>query len=786
MPETRMTPTTTLLITKPTDFAILEAAYQLVRYELPDDLRWKFRSAKNPSDMWARMQNSFQVQIRFPYRVFTHDKLNEGAYHKWVIYVLTPRHIPPQTITLPFGSDEALPCKAMAFTNLAFHMVIKLLQAACMHGNQAGRFTGQGRCYVHAKCSGKFSHICVQLDLCEDIRTQEDDQLRLFKVEAQAKTFRRCENDEKVYTREAYFRKRNVPDGTIYFLQVKLDDGDRFKEEKSSLYRISNRKGKKTTLMYHNLNHIDESTGKILSDYIRDFRLFLAQFGIECQMQQRLFHEYTPPRERELVLKNASVQPILAFDHRKQRTIPLHNYLQLFQNIQPETQFLAIDDLSQIQQPVLVLQDYQREDFLDKGVFFGETDPYQELYRAYSALPKQFLNVNLLKAKDLDTEAYLSYSLPEKSQFKPNLKTSLMQLALKAIVCLDKPVSECLPFFPEDLIYVCKQRNIPGLPEPFETMMYVENNHLHFLDLRDHEQRMQAQERCLRLGVNWFECMEQMIVKYKREEKPEEERALPNYHVIIGPDLFVEIENAAERVLYDYDEIVRRQKEIKTVFPVEVFQLLKHYNTVKNENFLCLEELQKRGLLDTQKKPTSQIEAQSLHFYTQLEKYDAYLEEIQLEDPLLSFEKLTDDEGPFIEMIRYILEIKPNKNGQYTNQKLLGYYQKLKWFQSEKAKDVHMYQGIWYDDEYYYMVGATEGMKYQQPRAHLIRRFDVYQGGEHFDIQLFLRMLSVQFVRLEQYTVYPYPFHLIDIYVENILRFNELQPIKEEVLLIDA
>lgn len=69
-------------------------------------------------------------------------------------------------------------------------------------------------------------------------------------------------------------------------------------------------------------------------------------------------------------------------------------------------------------------------------------------------------------------------------------------------------------------------------------------------------------------------------------------------------------------------------------------------------------------------------------------------------------------------------------------------------------------------------VGATEGMKFQQPRAHLIRRFDVYQGGEHFDIQIFLRMLSVQFVRLKQYTVYPYPFHLINIYVESILRFG--------------
>lgn len=79
MTKTRRTPTTTLLITKPTDFALLEAAYQLLRYELPDDLRWKFKSAKKPSDMWARMQNSLQAQISAPYCVFTHDQLDGGT-----------------------------------------------------------------------------------------------------------------------------------------------------------------------------------------------------------------------------------------------------------------------------------------------------------------------------------------------------------------------------------------------------------------------------------------------------------------------------------------------------------------------------------------------------------------------------------------------------------------------------------------------------------------------------------------------------------------------------------
>jgi hypothetical protein len=93
-------------------------------------------------------------------------------------------------------------------------------------------------------------------------------------------------------------------------------------------------------------------------------------------------------------------------------------------------------------------------------------------------------------------------------------------------------------------------------------------------------------------------------------------------------------------------------------------------------------------------------------------------------------------------------------------------------FLSDKSKDVHMYQGIWYDDEHCYMVGSAQPLNQRQPRAHLIRRFNVYQGAEGFDIQPFLLTMAVQFVRHHQYTVYPYPFHFIDLYVENVLRYQ--------------
>ncbi|MBI1280122.1 MAG: hypothetical protein GC179_18480 [Anaerolineaceae bacterium] len=94
-------------------------------------------------------------------------------------------------------------------------------------------------------------------------------------------------------------------------------------------------------------------------------------------------------------------------------------------------------------------------------------------------------------------------------------------------------------------------------------------------------------------------------------------------------------------------------------------------------------------------------------------------------------------------------------------------------FPGDKEKDVHLYQGIWYDDERRFMVGSPEGLKDRQVHAHRIRQFDVLSGDGRFDMDLFLQTLAVTFVRNKQYTVVPYFFHLIDIYVENILKWQE-------------
>lgn len=775
MSDVRIAPTTTLLLTRPDHYHCLEEHYLLLRYELPRDLPYLIT---DKNELWGKMQNILQAQIKHPYRVFYHDKLD--GKKKWVVYVLLSKQSEPPVVTMPISSDEPLAWRRLAFEDLDFHVLVKLLHVANMHGPNKGRFTGQGSCYIHAKKRGKTAHICAEMVISEDIKTKSTDRVRQFKIEAHATLFfKREKYPLGELSRYPTFGRRTAPNGAIYFLQLSPDEILQAKSKKEPVFGQGTTKGGRTTLDYLDLDDLDASTGKILSDFIYDFRAFLAQFGIESESKARTFQLFEAPKEKDLELDLTQLNPVGVFDHRKNKSLPLADFLKLFQKIRPNNTFVELDCLQDQKRPVLILQDYQKDDFGDGNLFGDEEDPYVTLYKEHWAIPKQSLMVNfptkaILAAKqekNLTGEEYLAYSLPDETQLKRNLEVCLSQLYLKTFVCLHEPLVGRLPVLPPEFIYLRKFRNIPKLETPFETMLYIKDDQLQFLDLRRLDQRLQAVELCERYGVDLIECMEQMIKKYKREDRPEDERIPPSYNIIIGPNLFIEIEDCKERVLYNYQEMARRQDAVKIVFPIEHFKLLEYYDEIKNQNQLFLDELSKRGLLDG-KHPEPGKEEDSLDFYRQLTNYNAYLDELQEEYPEFSFEELTDDKKPFIHQIRYCLNIQSDKNGRFSNRQFIGYFQKLGRYLSDKGRDVHMYENIWSDDQYCYMVGAKDGIQRRQARAHIIRCFDVYQGQEHFNIEVFLRMMSIQFVRAKQYTVLPYPFHLIDLYVENVLRFG--------------
>jgi len=245
---------------------------------------------------------------------------------------------------------------------------------------------------------------------------------------------------------------------------------------------------------------------------------------------------------------------------------------------------------------------------------------------------------------------------------------------------------------------------------------------------------------------------------------------LSHYDVIMGQGLFIELEDLNERVLYDYGEITRRQAAVNEPIPIDELKLIPHYDVVCTPSRFSIKAMQERGLLSPGYTAKNEKEEKSLTLYRQFERYDVFLESVRRNHPVISYKDLT--QGELMERIGRIFALSVDEHGHYRSREFKRWYQERGMFPSDKAGDVQIYRGIWYGSDGSYLVGSPMGMKQNQPKAHLIRRFDVYIGKDHFEIQPLLLATSVRFVRLNQYTVYPYAFHLIDVNVENFLRFK--------------
>ncbi|GCE20913.1 hypothetical protein [Dictyobacter kobayashii] len=783
--EPRPTSTTTLIVTKPTDFSLLEAHYQLIRYILPKDLRYR---AKHDKNTYGRMHNCLRDQLNCPYKTFMYDTIDGSQ--KWVVYALYSRPVKPGTlidVKLPFVSDIALEKREISFRELELHNLLKLLQIAYIRGDQTNRFVGQDYCYVYAKKDTKEDDalVCLRIDLNGDIRNQKEDIEQELKITGRACLFKKVNYPSDTLPPFPYFGNKPTQDKR-YLIHLKRDEIENHKKNNLPLYGIRTRADKRTTLDYHDQYHIDASRGKLLFDFINDFRSFLTQFDISCRIKERQFMMFDPLSEDQASLPLCLLDPIKVFDNRLNKTHSLQNYLEIFDQIFDEqsVHFVDIEDLSMaLNEPALILQDHNKEDFLEGGILFGQVDPYKQVYDTYAHIAKQSFNINQNKGVHSNLDMYLHYDLPSANNksFRVKLEAALEQLYLKNVVLNELSVQAYLPHMPINQIFIRKMRTIAN-QAPYETLLYVENDRLRFVDLRDPAQKILRDKLLGQLGIDWCEQEEHMLHKYRKSKQDngenesalakEDQSGMPHYNCIVGPGFFAELEELEERVLYNYKEIIRRQTEVKTALPIESFKLLPHYDKLRNKPYLSFEQLEAQGLLEGKVLPKKNSnQEKSLNFYRQLEAYDEYLDELLVEKDEISFNELWD--GDQKERIISIFGFKPDKNNKYTSLLFKGYYQSLGWFTSDKAEDVHMYRGIWYDNKQCYMVGAPQRLKDRQPRAHLIRCFDVYQGEDNFDIRPLLLTTSVQFVRHDQYTVYPYPFHLIDVYVESFLQYQE-------------
>lgn len=770
--------TTTLIVDTPINYDRLESQFQLVRYTVPE----RFRYIKGNSK-YGRLHTQLKEQLDHPYRFYTHDEPTPLG-----IYVLYEPDAQIQDIKLDFLNDgQNLTWSRTQFERLPLHILLKLLQANYFKSRRTTEFVSQSKYYIQAKV-GRSEVICLEIELKGDLKNPHipDGQPKEFKIIGHATRFIKrdkskiTESYKRIYP---YFHRMSPKKGQSFFNQLPPAEIDDFRGD---IYGIWQDSSERATLDYHSQLRPEGTRGKILYDFTRNFVEYLNHFGISARQKIRDFTEYKPSKgNAELPLVDLEV--IHLFDNRlNQKDIPFEAYHQLLKEAYPHISFEVIEGVgSDFSGPMLILQDYNAGDFAEGGILAGQPDPYQQLYQheTYRDLPKQSIIINSNDANScIDGEDYLTYpmlSLPDNDQrFDVRFAMCFNQLYLKDLISNRWDVIGRLPYLtgtdqdptssktPLQNCAFVRKKTYDG--NTFHTLLYIDNGKLTFADLRDPNERQKLYSLLERYGLDWDDDIIEPF-NQKNLSPDREEEAIKRYDFMIGPNQVIEIEDMNERVLYEYDTILERKAELDKPYPLEELRLADHYDTLRTKKMLSqlvIEEAQSN--VGSAQQSTAYIE--SMAFLERLQAFDEFLDELALNRTEISFNELTSGEN--MVKIGHIFDIKPNSQGKYNRGKLKRYYQRLGMFLSAKSADVQSYSGIWYDAENCFMVGSPQGLHDRQPRAHLIRKFDVYKGEEYFHINTFLETMGVKFVRYQQYTVYPYFFHLIDLYVETKLRLS--------------
>jgi hypothetical protein len=765
--------TTTIVIDPIADYSLLEKHFRLIRYLIPDNLKFVYK--KNLSILFGRIYNAFRDQVGAPYRSYTFDKLDGENNIQWAFYVMYPRQDEIAPVSLPWYQNEPLQRREIRFQDLPRHVLIKLLQIRFCQGNQTGRFVGQDKCYVYADSDDKKDiHVCAEIEIKGASTNKEGPYEQEFRVIAHARRFVKA--TPPYSDADALFAKHPIGN-KLFFSHLKQSA----LQKEANVYRRFTSKTSRAHLMYHNTKKLDAGRGKIVYDFIPAFLEDLAALGISGHIRKRSFLPASSPDTA--FLPTGNLHTVGVFDNRLDKTHPLDAYVDLFNTSNATVQFIPLPDLSLAPRGgAFVLLDARAEDFEEGGILYDKyTDPYPSLYKAYPTIPKQSLNVNPNDIDALAGGSYLDYPLLENhdTNLIRHLDVGLNELYLKCSIIHGQETYP-LPLLPDQMAFV-RRRTYDGTK--YTVALCFENNQPRFIHLENPEEKPAFYVLLKQWGIDWLDKHKQLLIERNRfkDTITEADKELPSFDILVGPDLFVAIEDLQETVLYQYEEIQRRKKEQTIHYPINDLLLAPSYDRLQ-EKRPPLVPLEPDWLIG--KVPPKTKKAQkALAFYHQLLDYDDFLQkEVAITHPILSFEELTESEE-WVERIAKIFGSKKAApkiirgklvEGKYHCRLIIGIYQDLDKFLSEKGQEVHLYQGIWHDETNAFTVGSPTGMNIEgQDKANPIRRFQILQGADHFDKEQVLSTMGVKFVRFNQYTVSPYYFHLIDVYVESILSHRE-------------
>lgn len=735
-PKTYSVPTTNFILhLDKIDMVSLEANYQLYCMEIPDNFGFL-----QDGNKYAKLHNAYKEQLELPYYFYSFAK------PKATIYILLEKSKDkgnPISLTFDFLDKKPIYAQKSNISDLCtddnLHILAKLFLADYFYNHKKTYRICQSKFYIHSKMVGNWATV-LEIEELKQIKDTWE-----FWIKQKA-TFLFKEDKNNV---NAQYISTNVYcellQGEKYYRQLKtsfVESWQKDKKDTKELWKvvsgsITNKPSIKWFEDYENIN-------RCKSFLLQEFQEKLTKYYNQtlgkgsAENQSHLMTKVEPITQfaikgygenTGLYLK--VLGEIGIYDNRfkeieTKNQIPFQQFIDFFNAHYAkkyEIRFSEIsnEELKTTTKSVLVLQDVEKQLFEEDGFLLGYDDPKKLLYQDFSEkIAFQTLTINTNKAEEHTIETYFEYDMLD--ECLKHLGNSFAQIKEK-LSNEEKVIAE--------LYKNEKAVNGDVSEESKERRKQNEKLKSHFSLITN------------KIDV----CLNELLLKYYLvNELPIKGFDNPNHSL---PCIF----KIPDLVNYSY-----------------MYKGFLMY--ADKNNILRLVDLRNKDGKDKRNEYLKTLDIEWLD----IEK--GFSERNYTRDEKTGQDKMYKNNGEWKN--KHEEQIKNThfvfSNGlvlaiEDTEERVLHKYSPEKQGKSQRAGEYKTaLEGIYYSEgKQIYTVGE-KSMNMDMDKSVIVRKIHYYQKPENFKLDNLLQTLAAQFVRNQQFTVYPYFFDLINLYQKDIKR----------------
>ncbi len=525
--------------------------------------------------------------------------------------------------------------------------------------------------------------------------------------------------------------KRQIPfdfielgEDQLAFKQLKVNNSI---EDTYPIYEENTDKNYKTRIKHHSLENIEEfekSRNTLLDKFTQNLVSYLSKIGLNVTSKTLALQQVA----KKLSVGNLNYENfvITVLDYRFNQNVKTTKIIEKFNQQGYDISFKhgLLENIDK-NDNVLILMDYSTGDCELTGVLanYDGKDGYKIVKDAgiknsqgFCINPNHFINGN--SKISMSPEEFLNYKSFSKTKFSNNglardFQISIEQLYLKSIINesstsnnINIPKSSLLT---NSVFIHCFTKN----SKRHEYICYATEESFFIVNLKSEK----ALEILKSFGIKDLETLVQLRTNYDKWAKFN----TGYIYLMLNHSGLIEINELNERVLYSS----------------EIGNILKDRNSIRDKSEFL-------------------IQANNEVFSSdKVKKYNEFVEEMV--EQQISFENLVKG-GKYGLYRKKVMELLDLKNEKKLT-KALGIKGK------KSGGFLSTYQGIWFDEnKLEYFVGDKAGYKYNQSKGYQIRKIIVHKGK--FNPNEFFPLLNVDFIKHKNYTVLPYIFNLIKMYVD--------------------